>query len=68
MILSNFLSRQKHDNHNLHEIIPDSFNMQGVLQDKYYTIWNLEKYLIQTQSQVKSFWIKLPEVHGIGKS
>ena len=25
------------------------------------------KYLVQTQSQVKSSGIKLPEVHGIGK-
>ena len=48
MTLSDFLSRQKHDNSNPHEIIPISFNMQGVLQDKYYNIRNLEKYLVQT--------------------
>ena len=28
MILSDFLSRQKHDDSNLHEIIPISFNMK----------------------------------------
>ena len=31
MILSDFLSRQKHDDSNPHEIIPISFNMQNVL-------------------------------------
>ena len=31
MILSDFLSRQKHDDSNLHEIIPISFNMQSLL-------------------------------------
>ena len=34
MILSDFLSRQKHDNGNLHEIIPILFNMQNVLQTR----------------------------------
>ena len=68
IILSNVLSRQKHDNSNPHEIIPISFNMQGVLQDKYYNIGNVENNLVQTQSQVKSSGIKLPEVHGIDKS
>ena len=32
MILSDLLSRQKHDNTNPHEIIPISFNMQNILQ------------------------------------
>ena len=32
MILSDFLSRQKHDDSNPHEIIPISFNMQSILQ------------------------------------
>ena len=35
MILSNFLSRQRIDNSNLHEIIPISFDMQAVLEDRY---------------------------------
>ena len=43
--------------------------MQGLLQARYYNIdeGNLGKYLVQTQSQVKSSGIKLPEEHGIGK-
>ena len=42
MILSDFLSRKKHDESNPHEIIPISSNMLGVLQDKYYNIGSLE--------------------------
>ena len=38
MILSAFLSRQKHDHGNPHEIIPISFNMQNILQSRYYNI------------------------------
>ena len=67
MILSNFLSSQKHDNSNIHEIIPIFFNMQGMVQSRYYNLGegNLGKYLVQTRSQAKSSVIKLPEVHGI---
>ena len=69
MILSD-LSRQKHDACNLHEIILISFNMQVSWQARYYNTGkgNSENYLIQTQSQAKSSGVKLPEVHGIGKS
>ena len=38
MILSDFLLRQKHDDNNLHELIPISFNMHGVLHYRYYNI------------------------------
>ena len=38
MILSDFLSRQKHDNSNLHEIIPISFNMYGVFMINIITL------------------------------
>ena len=55
MILSDFLSRQKNDNSNLHEIIPISFNMCYVLGDNYYN----EKFPRQTRSQAKSNGIKL---------
>ena len=65
MILSDFLSRQKNDDSNPHEIIPISFNMCQILDDTYY---NEEKYLIQTRSQAKSNGIELPEVHGVGKN
>ena len=36
MILSNFLSRQKHNDSNPHEIIPILFNLQNVLHARYY--------------------------------
>ena len=70
MILSDFLSRQKHDDSNLHEIIPISFNMQSLLEARCYDIGegNSGQYLVQTWPQAKSSGIKLPEVHGIGKS
>ena len=68
MVLSHSLSRQKHDNSNPHEIIPISFNMYSILQEKYYNIGNSERYLGQTQSQAKSSGIKLPEVHSVSKS
>ena len=45
MILSDFLSRQKNDNSNPHEIIPISFNMCQILDDNYYNkkIFNSNK-------------------------
>ena len=64
MIFSDFLSQQKNNDSNPHEIIPISFNMCQVLDDNYYN----EKYLIQARSQAKSSGIKLPEVHGVGKN
>ena len=67
MILTDFLSRQKHNDNDQHEIIPVSFNMYGILQEKYYNLGNSIKYLVQTESQAKSSQIKLPEVHGISK-
>ena len=68
-ILSDFLSRQEHDNINSHEIIPISFNMQNILQSRYYNIGEGKegKYLVQTRLQAKSSGISLPEVHGVGK-
>ena len=65
MILSDFLSRQKNDDSNPHDIIPLSFNMWKILDDNYY---NIEKYLIQTRSQARTSGIKLLEVHGLGKN
>ena len=69
MILSNFLSRQKHDDSNPHEIILILFNMQGLLHARYYNVCegNSRQYLVQTWSQAKSTGIKLPKVHDIGK-
>ena len=65
MILSDFLSRQKNDDSNPHEIIPISFNMHKILDDNYY---NMEEYLLQTRSQARSSGIKLPEVNCMGKN
>ena len=69
MILSDFLSRQLHDDSNPHEMIPNLLNMQSILQSRYNNLGegNLGKYLVQTRSQVKSSSVKLPEVHGVDK-
>ena len=63
MILSDFLSRQKHDDSNLHEIVPISFNMQNILQTRYYNINKRKegKYSVQTRLQDKSDGITLTE-------
>ena len=50
------------------EIIPISFDMRSVLQDKYYNIdEDREKYMVQTRSQMKASGVQLPEVHGSRK-
>ena len=68
MILSDFLSRQRVDKSNPHEIIPISFDMKAILNDKYYNVEEEEsKYLVQTCSQTKSSGIKIPEVHAAKK-
>ena len=68
MILSNFLSRQKVNDSNPCEIIPISFSLRTVLQDKYYSLeGENEKYLIPTRSQMKVSGVQLPEVHGSRK-
>ena len=65
MILSDFLSRQDLGDKDTREIIPISFNMRSVLQDKYYNVnKNREKYMVQTRSQMKASGVQLPEVHG----
>ena len=68
MILSDFLLRQNVDDSNPHEIIPISFNLRTVLQDKYYNLeGENEKYMIQTRSQTKASGVQLPELHGSKK-
>ena len=65
MILSDFLSRQEIDKSDPHEIIPISFDMKAILNDKCYKIEEENnKYLVQMQSQTKERGIKVPEVHG----
>ena len=70
MILGDFLSRQKNDDNNTHEIIPISFNMRQILHDRYYSIGQerkKEKYLVQTRSQSKASGITLSQIHGAEK-
>ena len=67
MKLSNFLSRQRIDRSNPHEIIPISFDMKAILKDKYCSVGRDSTYLVQTHSQMKDRGIKLPEVHRAGK-
>ena len=54
MILSNFLSRQTHDDSDPHDIIPISFNMHNTLHERYYTIEMKERYLVQMGSQIQT--------------
>ena len=52
----------------LHEIIPISFDMKAILNEKYYKVEEEKgKYLVQTRSQAKERGIKVPEVHGSKK-
>ena len=44
MILSDFLSRQTHDNGDPHDIILISFNMHMTLHEKYYDIKTKDRY------------------------
>ena len=68
MILSDFLSRQDPGDEDTKEIIPISFNMRLILQDKYYNVnENEEKYMVQTRLQMKASGVQLPEVHGSKK-
>ena len=68
MILSDFLSRKDPGDENTKEIIPISFNMKLVLQDKYYNVGKNEgRYMVQTRSQMKASGVHLPEVHGSRK-
>ena len=69
MILSNFLSRQRMDNSDPHEIIPISFDIQAILRHRYYNVGQEKesRYLIQMQPQAKTSGIILPEVHGVDK-
>ena len=73
MVLSDFLSRQKTDDSNPHELIPISFLLKSQVDNHFYHIDNEinqprnDRYLVQTRSQIKSSGIKLPEIHGANK-
>ena len=63
MVLSDFLSRQKHDNGDPQEFNPISFNMYNTLYEAFYRIEPQGPYLVQTQSQTKVTGMMLLEVH-----
>ena len=73
MVLSCFLSRQKMDDSNPHELIPISFMLRSLEENHFYQIDNEinqprnDRYLVQTRSEIKSSGIKLPEIHGANK-
>ena len=73
MVLSDFLSRQKIDVSNPHELIPISFSLKSQESDHFYHIDNEvivprnDRYLVQTRSQVRSSGIRLLEIHGVNK-
>ena len=73
MVLSDFLSRQKTDDSNPHELIPILFSLRYQVSDYFYRIDNennlpsKDKYLVQTRSQVRSSGIRLPEIYGANK-
>ena len=61
IVLSHYLSRQKHANNNFLQYVPST-------SQKYYNIGNTGNYLVHTQSQTKSSGIRHPEVHDIRKN
>ena len=73
MVLSDFLSRQKTDDRNPHELIPISCMLRDQTDDHFYQINNrtdwpkTDRYLVQTRSQTKSSGIKILEIHGANK-
>ena len=66
MVLSDFLSRQKTDDSNPHELIPISFSLRDRI-DNENNLPRKDKYMVQTRSQVRSSGIRLPEIHGVNK-
>ena len=56
MVLSDFLSRQKADINNPHEIIPISFSLNRVLHESYYRLGNLQNF---TDPQWPNTWYKV---------
>ena len=73
MVLSDFLSRQKMDDSNPHELILISFTLKSQVDNHFYQINSrtdqpkTNKHLVQTRSQAKSSGIKIPEIHGANK-
>ena len=73
MVLRDFLSRQKTDDSNPHELIPISFMLRNWIDDHFYWINSrtdqpkTNRYFIQTRSEAKSSGIKILEIHCANK-
>ena len=73
MVLSDFLSRQKMDDSNPHELIPILVTLRSQVNIHFYQINSrtdqpkTNTYLAQTRSQAKSSSIKIPDIHGANK-
>ena len=69
MVLSDFLSRQRTDDSDPHELIPILCLLRNQVSNHFYHIdtERKDKYLVQTRSQVRSSGIRLPEIHGVNK-
>ena len=73
MVLGDYLSRQKTDDSNPHELIPILFTLKSQEDNHFYQINNEsdhpknDRYLGQTRSQAESSGIKIPEIHGANK-
>ena len=69
IILSDLLSRQKHDDNDLHEIILILFNMQNICYARYSNKHEEEqgKYSVQTRSQAMTSGTVLQMIQGIDK-
>ena len=67
MMMSDFMSRQRMNDSNPHEIIPISFDMQAILRGRFYNVGQEKesRNLIQTWSQAKASGIKLLAVHWV---
>ena len=56
MVLSDFLSRQKSDDSNPHEIIPICFSIRNVLHESYYILGSLKNFI---ESKRTITWFRL---------
>ena len=54
MVHNDFLSRQRHDDGNPHEMRPILFNMQCILHSKYYNIGEEKNWEIHSSNKVTS--------------
>ena len=60
MILSDFFSRQTHDDSDPRDVIPISFNMHNTLHEKYYKLFNAEAFAnkIMQSNTTRGPWCK----------